>query len=177
MTNRPPTGRVASWFRHWREPLRRFLAGRGAVPAADLDDVAQEVFLRLLRYDRSELIEHPQAYLYKMAANVAAEWSIRIRHARPHKSKWLEELVTEEQAADLANQKQVQDELERALMGLTPRQREILKLQFFENLSRAQIAQRLGLSERTVKRISIKSYSELRQRLNVELLRGISDGH
>jgi hypothetical protein len=32
-----------------------------------------------MRYDRAELIERPQAYLYKMASNVAAEWAIRGR--------------------------------------------------------------------------------------------------
>jgi RNA polymerase sigma-70 factor (ECF subfamily) len=147
------------------------------VPAADLDDVAQEVFLRLLRYERAELIEHPQAYLYKMAANVAAEWSIRVRHARPHEAKWLEDLIAEEKAGDLASEHELQDELERALMALTPRQREVLQLQFYESLSRTQIAQRTGLTERTVKRILMKSYAELRRQLNVELLRGISDGH
>ncbi len=51
--------------------------GHGAVSGADVNDVAQEVFLRLLRYDRAELIEYPQAYLFKMAANVANEWAIR----------------------------------------------------------------------------------------------------
>ena len=47
-----------------------------------MDDAAQEVFLRLLRYDRGELVENPQAYLFKVATNVAAEWSIRARRER-----------------------------------------------------------------------------------------------
>ena len=59
--------KVADWFRQWRLPLLKFLIGKGTVRASDLDDVAQEVFLRLMRYGRTELIEHPQAYLYKMA--------------------------------------------------------------------------------------------------------------
>ena len=37
------------------EPLE-FLARRRAGSAADIDDIAQEVFLRLLRYDRAELV-------------------------------------------------------------------------------------------------------------------------
>jgi RNA polymerase sigma factor (sigma-70 family) len=169
--------RLTDWFCVWREPLRRFLVGKSSVPTADLDDVAQEVFLRLLRYDRAELIEHPQAYLYKMAANVAAEWSVRMRYARPHEAKWLADLTANERAGDVAAQSELQGELERALMALTPRQREVVKLLFFESLSRAQIAERLGLSERTVKRILMKSYEELRQILHLELLTGISDGH
>jgi DNA-directed RNA polymerase specialized sigma24 family protein len=63
---------MVDWFRQWRLPLRKFLLGRVGVPAADIDDVAQEVFLRLVRYERAELIEQPQAYLFRMATNVAA---------------------------------------------------------------------------------------------------------
>jgi RNA polymerase sigma-70 factor (ECF subfamily) len=168
-----PKHRLADWFRQWRAPLRKFLVGRGAVPASDLDDVAQEVFLRLMRYERTQLIEHPQAYLYKMAANVAAEWSIRVRNTRPHEPKWLIGLAAEERIEAGAQYQQVQDALEQALLTLTPREREVLKYQFFESLSRAQIAQRLGLSERVVKRILLKSYEKLRSRLDVDLLGGI----
>src|SRR5215475_6664871 len=89
--------RLTAWFSQWRTPLRKFLIRKGAVRSADLDDVAQEVFLRLLRYDRAELIEHPQAYVFKMASNVAAEWAIRARHVRPHEAKWVADLLAEEQ--------------------------------------------------------------------------------
>ena len=53
-----------------------YLIGQG-VSGADVNEVAQEVFLRLLRYDKGELIDYPQAYLSKMAANVVNEWAIR----------------------------------------------------------------------------------------------------
>src|SRR5687768_14022872 len=72
----------------------------GAVCAADLDDVAQEVFLRLMRYPRSELVEHPQAYLFRMAANVAAERALRARHSRPHESEWLDDLTADDRPQD-----------------------------------------------------------------------------
>jgi RNA polymerase sigma-70 factor (ECF subfamily) len=176
MSDRDSKHRIAYWFSQWRGPLRKFLVGRSAVPASDLDDVAQEVFLRLMRYGRTELIEHPQAYLYKMATNVAAEWAIRVRYARPHESKWLVGLTVEDTLEDGIGHTELQDELERALLSLQPRQREVLKLQFFESLSRTQIAERLGTSERTVKRILTKSYERLRQQLDEELLRGIADG-
>src|SRR3954447_19342316 len=81
--------RLTDWFHQWRTPLRRFLAGRAGVRAADVEDVAQEVFLRLMRYEKAELVDHPQAYLYKVAANVATEWSIRARNRLPHDQKWL----------------------------------------------------------------------------------------
>src|SRR5262245_65687266 len=96
MSNPDPENRLVEWFRRWRTPLRRFLSSRGAVRPADFDDVSQEVFLRLLRYDATEIVEHPQAYLFKMASNVASEWSIRASSRLAHEPKWLTSLVAEE---------------------------------------------------------------------------------
>src|SRR5687768_8854034 len=115
MTYRKTQRRLGDWFRQWRSPLRKFLLAKGAVRQADLDDVAQEVFLRLLRYERAELIEHPQAYLFKMASNVAAEWAIRARHRFPHEAKWLAELPAEEQPESAVARESVQGEIERAI--------------------------------------------------------------
>jgi RNA polymerase sigma factor (sigma-70 family) len=175
MTDPDPKHRLADWFRQWRSPLRKFLVGRGTVPASDLDDVAQEVFLRLMRYGRTELIEHPQAYLYKMAANVAAEWALRGRYMRSREPVWLAGFIGEE-AEDQVVQIELHDEIERALMNLTAQQREVLKLQFYAGLSRAEIAERTGLSERSVKRALMKSYEKLRHQLNTELFSGTRDG-
>jgi RNA polymerase sigma factor (sigma-70 family) len=176
MTDADPKRRLTDWFRQWRAPLRKFLIGRGTVPAADLDDVAQEVFLRLMRYGRTELIEHPQAYLYKMASNVAAEWAIRGRYMRSREPEWLAGLAGEDQAEDQAGHIELQDEIERALLTLTAQQRDVLKLQFYSGLSRGEIAGRLNLSERSVKRALMKSYEKLRGELNTEVFGQVSHG-
>src|SRR5579863_7797299 len=152
--------RLTHWFLQWRLPLRKFLIGRGTVPASDLDDVAQEVFLRLMRYERTELVEHPQAYLYKMASNVSAEWALSARRRRPHDPQWLNELEAGERAEDAAGERALQSEVERALMTLTAQQRSVMRAQFFDGLNRAQIADRLGMSERAVKRVLMKSYGK-----------------
>jgi RNA polymerase sigma factor (sigma-70 family) len=173
MTKTAGSRRLSDWFHRWRRPLLRFLAAKGAVSAADLDDVAQEVFLRLMRYPRSELVEHPQAYLFRMAANVAAERALRARHSRPHESEWLNDLAADDRPQDNVARAAAQAEIERALNTLTLRQREVLKLQFFEGLGHPEIATRLGMSRRSVKRVIIKSYGKLREELNAELLEAI----
>ncbi len=168
--------RLADWFRQWYSPLRKFLAGRSAVPAADIEDVAQEVFLRLMRYESSELIEHPQAYLYKVASNVAAEWSMRFRNSRPHESKWLVELL----AADHPERDSVRgaaaEEVRRAIEGLPERSREVLRLQYAEGLGSVEIAERVGSTQRSVRRILTKSYAKLRHELDEDLLAVMTDG-
>jgi RNA polymerase sigma factor (sigma-70 family) len=170
MTTRERTRRLTSWFHQWHSPLRKFLVVHSALRGADLEDVAQEVFLRLLRYERAELVENPRAYLYKMAANVAAEWALRARSRLPHEEKWLLELIAESQPDRDAERDAASEEIERALGRLPGRQREMLKLHFAEGLGYAQIAQRMGSSQRVVKRQLVKSYATLRAELDAELV-------
>lgn len=160
------------WFarlRHWRAPLRKFLGNRWSMSASDMDDVAQEVFLRLLRYENAELIEHPQAYLFKMASNVAGEWALRSRHRHPHDARWLTDLyATSNPEREVARQA-ANEQLRLAIDGLPPRQREVVRLHFGEGLARAQVAERLKTSERVVKRDLINAYSSLRTVLAADL--------
>lgn len=161
---------LIKWFRDWRQPLRRFIARRSAVSRADIDDVAQEVFLRLLRYDRSTLIADPQAYLFKIAANVAAEWSIRASRRKPHAAEWLTELAADSSPEQELERDVGAEQLHHALLALPPRTREILRLHFGEGLTHEMIAQRLALTRRIVKRELIRAYALLRLTLSVDVL-------
>lgn len=157
--------RVADWFVEWRQPLRRFIAGRRTIPPKDLDDVAQEVFLRLLRYDRAEFVEYPQAYLFRIAANVTLEWALRSRNANVREMAWAADRANFDMTDGEMNPGEDEEELEQALLSLGNREREILRLQYFEELSHAQIAERLGITERVVKRTLAKGYQCLRRNL------------
>jgi len=168
--------KLTDWFRQWRVDLRKYLIGRGFASTADLDDIAQEVFLRLLRYDRAELVEHPKAYLFKAASNVAAEWALRARHRYRHDAKWLTDLMADDAPERITAQGAAQQEVERAIGTLPPRQREILKLHINESLGVAEIAERLGATKRMVRRDLTKSYSKLRTELDTDLLGDLSHG-
>jgi RNA polymerase sigma factor (sigma-70 family) len=169
--------RLSDWFRQWRLPLRRFLLGRAGVRAADVDDVAQEVFLRLMRYERAELVEHPQAYLHKIASNVAAEWLMRAAGRTRRDARWS---AGDPEGADspeaMLLRAQSEEHVARALMRLQPRQREVLKLHFAEDLGHAAIAERTGQSLRSVRRHFARGYKKLRQELDPGLLRAFEEG-
>ncbi len=154
--------RIVRWFREWQGPIRRYLLLRRAVSPADIDDVAQEVFLRMLRYDRQELVAHPQAYLFKMAANVAAEWSIRAARRQPHTSAWLTDLAAESSPESDVQRDSEEAALRRALEALPPRAKEVMLLHFSEGLTYEAIAERLNVTRRVVKREVIRAYAMLR---------------
>lgn len=174
MTTDDAKRRLSSWFLQWRLPLRRFLKGRTGVRAADVDDVAQEVFLRLMRYDRGELVDHPKAYLYKIAFNVAAEWSIRAASRSQHDEKWLANLTGGVEPDAMLQRAQSQNEIKRALGTLPAEQREVLKLYFTEELRQDAIALRTGRSLRRIRRDVARAYEHLRHELDPEVLE--SDG-
>lgn len=157
------------WFRRWRAPIGKFLSTRWRVSASDIDDVAQEVFLRLLRYNNMDAIEDPQAYLFRMATNVASEWAMRSRHRYLHDPHWLTDLQAESDPERETAREAAHDQLRQALAGLPPRQREVLRLLYGEGFTRSKIAEYLNISERAVKRDLINAYCRLRIALNPEV--------
>src|SRR5262249_57323704 len=56
--------------------LVRFIARR-LRSAAEARDLAHEAYVRLLRVKRRDLIRDPQAYLYRIAANVLYEFELK----------------------------------------------------------------------------------------------------
>jgi len=51
-----------------------------------------------------------------------------------------------------------------------------MKLQFYAGLTRSEIASKMCLSERSVKRALMKGYAKLRQQLSADLLLRMGDG-
>ena len=137
---------------------------------ADIDDIAQEVFLRVLRYDRAELVEHPQAYLFKIATNVSAEWALRSSQRLPHDSAWLDELVDGLSPETELEREGAGEHLRQAIQTLPARAREILRLHFGEGLTHPEIASTLGVTRKIVKRDMARAYAALRINLDVDLL-------
>src|SRR5438034_7402734 len=57
--------------------LHRFLSYRMRTGRAEVPDLVQEVFLRLLRVEDHEAIRNPQAYLYTIANHVLHQHTLR----------------------------------------------------------------------------------------------------
>jgi len=167
VADRRGTQRVAEWMRRWNSGLTRFLERRVAVPV-DAQDLAQEVYLRLLRSEQLELIAEPQAYLYRVASNVAAEWRMRASQRKPHSADELELLV------DLTSPEVLLDEalsaarLDAALREITPTVRAVLYLKLRDGMTHEEIAKHLSVTSRMVRRYLTTGYAELRRRLYPE---------
>jgi RNA polymerase sigma factor (sigma-70 family) len=163
-------GRITVWFGRWRKPIRSWFSSRAAVPRAEVDDLAQEVFLRLLRYSDDVAVENPQGYLFRIAANVANEWRDRSRVRQPHDRSWLDELQVDpaDQPDNAVFQNRVSKHLQNAVNRLPKRQREVLLLHVNEGLTYKEIAERLDVTYRIVLRDLTRAYAALRMQLKAE---------
>jgi len=115
-------------------------------------DALHDTWLRLQHKENQELIQSPSAYLLRMAVNIAVD--MQRRQARSLSVDDVDALM---QLADPgpgpAQQAEGQSELEalgKIMARLPERRRQILLLVRWEGLSQKDVAERLGVSVRTV---------------------------
>jgi RNA polymerase sigma factor (sigma-70 family) len=159
-----PLARTA--FRLYASQLHRFLARRLLRPQ-DVDDLAQEVFLRLVRLDKPELVRKPQAYLFRVAANLIREFRIRNDKEQErvaYDSEALDQIAEQgvEMVNDeLAEQLNLARQLDRALAQLPRVQRAVLLMVKRDGLSHKEVARKTGIHVRTVERYVIEATAKM----------------
>jgi RNA polymerase sigma factor (sigma-70 family) len=150
-------GFAESVFRQYTALLHRFLARRLTRPQ-DVDDLAQEVFIRLARLSKPELVQKPKAYLCTIASNLVREFKLRDAKEQQQivfDTETMDEVSEQPshiQLDELAERLNVQRQLERALERLPPVQCAVLLLAKRDGLSHKEIARKTGLNVRTVDR-------------------------
>lgn len=158
---------VAALYAAEQDRLRRRLIGRG-LSAQQAADAVQELFLRLLRTPRSD-IRDASAYLSRAADTIAIDhWRREQRAKLLFEAEPPDALMIADPRPTAETGLIEQDrflELEAALSSLPPRCREVLLLHKFEELSYAEIAQRLGISRNTVMVHLANAMNLLRRRM------------
>lgn len=157
---------LVEWFQKWRKPIRSWFRGKMSVPPGDIDDLAQEVFMRMLRYPDAQ-VENPQGYIFRIAANVANEWRERSRNRKPHDPEWLDELLMDdaEEPEAITLSEMRTEAVRKAVDALGERRRTIVLLHVNEGKTYKQIAEELGITYRIVLRELTRSYAALRVKL------------
>ena len=148
--------------------LRRFLLSC-IRNSAEVPDLLQEVYLRMLRVPNLESIRSPEAYLYTIARHVVHQDSLRrVKGRQAVQAMELPEGPTADPDADPAQQlvaQQTLDTLERTLEQLSPKVRACFLLHRRDGLSVDEIATRLGISRPMVKKYLVRALTRLRKQL------------
>lgn len=155
------------WFMDEVQPhglkLKSYL--RGSFPQVrDVDDVVQESYLRVWRAHARHPIQSAKAFLFQIARRLAID---AVRHARVspietgRDSDLSAVLAPETDAAHAVTQQERKRHLVEAVASLPNRYREIVILRKFEELPQRVVAERLGLSERTVENLLARALKKV----------------
>jgi len=145
--------------------LRRYLAAR-LRNAADVSDLVQEVFLRLLRVDRHESIRNPEAYVMTVAGHVLHQHTLRLATAPQTVAAIdvvvdLHSAIETDPAAQFDAQRRL-EQLDHALSLMTPNVHATFVLHRRDGLTLEEIGKRLGVSRPMVKKYLAKALIQCR---------------
>lgn len=152
----PENSAQARWFVDEvlpHEPkLRAWVRAR--FPAvADLDDLVQNAYARLLRAHASGPIANPKAFLFITVRNLALNHLRHQGYERPAGTAEIDPLSVVDEALGvreaLAHREDFQLLIE-AIQSLPERCRQVVTLRKIYGLSQKEVATRLGISENTV---------------------------
>jgi RNA polymerase sigma-70 factor (sigma-E family) len=132
-----------------------------AMDPQEAEDLVQECLLYLSRrWGRVAAMEHPLAYARRVLINLAIRGSEGRRRRRVELEAPLPDTGTYSAELELVA---TRDELRGALEQLTPRQRAILVLRYFNDMTEEQVAEILGCATGTVKSTASRSLVQLRE--------------
>lgn len=141
--------------RSHHQSVLRFLRRRGASPE-DALDMAQDAYLRLLKYEGATTIESPSAMLFRIAGNVAAD------HGRAAVRRRVRSFDADAHDAEVASSQpsaehelaaeQVVTAVDLAIAALPPQCRAVFLLSRLDGLTYSEIAAERGISVKTVEK-------------------------
>jgi RNA polymerase sigma-70 factor (ECF subfamily) len=158
--------------RRWQQPVGRIVS-QLLGPRADVDDLCQEVFVRVLRARERYRPSHAfSTWMYRIALNVARD--SRRRDARRPQQPLADHDVSSPAPlpADALVQHETADSVAAAVAALPESLREVLVLKHFGRLSFSEVAVATGLSLGTVKSRMQAAMKQLRGELR---RRGLTD--
>lgn len=159
----PPDAVLEGLYQAHAHELQRF--ARRRVGRQEAEDIVQDAYLHLLQRGAAATLEHPRAYLFRIAANLAVDAARKARtrsRFAENEAGFLSLAATEASPAVAAEDASEMRRFDMCLAELPPLCRQAFLLNRMNGLTHAVIAERLGVSIRTVDRHILKALNHLR---------------
>ncbi|HIB98853.1 TPA: sigma-70 family RNA polymerase sigma factor [Candidatus Poribacteria bacterium] len=150
------------------------IAYRFTLNIDEANDLAQEIFLKAFRalpnFKSSSAF---YTWLYRIAQNAGVDYMRRKRTRPeylfpdefPNDQQLSHPRVTDSQVVSTAEASEIQNQIKRAIVRLSPRQQQVFVLRYYQDLSLREIGEILGLRIGTVKAQLFNAIRKLRQLL------------
>ncbi len=158
---------ITQLIKTYDQELRRVMYRRcGCIETAA--DIVQETYQRMMSGNLWQQAENPRALMHRIAANLATDYERRHK-VRDHYVDNVDFLSEELQSSNGIDPEQIiaghqrLDTLTEAVNQLPPKCRIVFVLRKFEDLSHAEIAERLGISRNMVEKHLRNAMQKLQQ--------------
>jgi RNA polymerase sigma-70 factor (ECF subfamily) len=155
------TGILGAFIRH-QAALKRFI-GRFIHNSADVDEIAQEAFLRAFSVEKGRAIDQPKSFLFRIAKHAALS---RLTHKANRITSYIEDseesevIQLESSAEDEVSARQILGLHCEAVATLPPQCRQAYILRKVHGMSHKEIAVQLGIAVSTVEKHLMKGIEE-----------------
>ncbi|HEY6642657.1 sigma-70 family RNA polymerase sigma factor [Povalibacter sp.] len=155
---------LLGWRQQWNRSLVQFLRRRVSV-AVDVEDLAQETYLRLLRARDLSEVQNPHAYLLHVARHVTPDGRERQRNGDATVELG-EAMLLDESSPDLELDAHLsQQQLARTLASVSPMMQAVMVLKLRDGRSCEEISNDLQITVRQTRRYLVRGYERLRAAL------------
>lgn len=159
--NAPNAHPLIAAYLEQREDLARFFQARLAGKSGDVDDLLQDLYLKLSGLDPQTRIDNPRAFLFRLASNLLMDRWRSGRRSAERDSEWrrsnhvvgpVEDVDDAPSAEAVVVGRERLARLVAALSGLPPKTQTVFRLHKFDGVGYAEIATRLGISRSSVEK-------------------------
>ncbi len=156
-------------FKHHHQKLYFFSLGY-LKSEKDAEEIVQETFLKL--WERRHELDPErsvQAYLFKIAFNFIRKRMVRMIRENEFRDELAGELTNfDDNTANALDYHFLLEHISRLISHLPPRQKQVLELRKLQGYSLPEIAEMLGLSQKTVEAHLTASLKFLKDKLHTE---------
>ncbi len=167
MERKGTSHQIAGLFRRYETNIRAFLKKR-VFQREDVEDMVQETFLKAHKVENWEEVKNPEAYLVRVASNVARD---KLRRQQKDLIEGSDDITALDVTSGGPNPEQKTEHqqdliaLEQVIAGLTPKVRQAIIFIKIMNLSYAEASKIMGITISTLENHIARGMADCRKKM------------
>lgn len=132
-----------------------------------VQDLTQAVFIKIFKsLDKIKNFDHPLAYFFTVSRNTVIDYYRSVKQTENLPDDIFLEDTTSKNVNETLNTEADLKLVKKAMVKLSPEQKEIILLKYFQDLTNKEISQLLNKSEEAVRQLQSRAIKKIRELLS-----------